>query len=464
MVPAGTAPDFSSSQLGDSMSRFNLGLSCPPDTFRENYGLGGLGLRYSKFMEEFPMGYRPYFSMRHAADDADDVTLPDADRERYYMENIQKTREMLANPAAFGLTAKVSPIPSYAQWTATNPEIMGDNSPEYQYLWTHYNLPLNEGDFWENFVVPAAIGVATALMTGGTLPTSGFEGTGTFSGSVAAHGGGLLDIFTPAGSAPVEAVAVDPQAIDGSMQTIYDANAAAGVPGYDPTLTAESLFVDPQAIDGSMQTIYDEAANAGTPGYDPSLTYESLTVETPLPEFTDAPLPEPSDVPTQPEEIFRDPWDLQPDPNITYEPFPEPVEMPLPEYTEIPLTPNIPSIPSGSGTTPTIPSGSGSGITIPGTTVTIPPALVTTGAGIVAKAITGSGSGSIPGSGGGGGYGNVYPLYPNGGLQPARDPKTGNLTADGNKTSIVVGGLLAALVVAVAMSGKRGGKNSRKRT
>lgn len=96
------------------------------------------------------------------------------------------------------------------------------------------------------------------------------------------------------------------QAIDAIAQTLYDAAAVAGVPGYDAALTSgvaaggatgsslaeiAQVFTPPpelpappvasapgpdvaaqQAIDASAQTIYDAAAAAGVPGYDAALT------------------------------------------------------------------------------------------------------------------------------------------------------------------------------------------------
>jgi hypothetical protein len=225
-------------------------------------------MRYQDYLKLFPNG-RPY-----SFGDGDDVSLPGSERERLYQEALGTLGESIKNPTANGWIARSNNIPTFEQWAAGNPEVMGDNDPRYQYLQQFYE-GTNKSDIFETLLPALAMSGMAGAAGGmfGNLSTYGSAG-GTF-GSAASVGGDSVGFFD-------DILNMSPDAIDGSMQTIYDTAANAGVSGYDPTLTynfleSGGLPFGMEEIDGSMQTIYDEAAKAGLPGYDSSLTYSGLT-------------------------------------------------------------------------------------------------------------------------------------------------------------------------------------------
>jgi hypothetical protein len=136
-------------------------------------------MRYNDYMEMFPSGFRPYSNPQ---DDSDNVSLPDSERQRLYQESQSTWRDYAANPLSFGATPLTGNIPTFQQWAAGNPEIIGDNSPEYQYLQQYYQLPQSKGDFFEQWAVPAAMAAVGAMAGGafGNLGTGEFAGMGTF--------------------------------------------------------------------------------------------------------------------------------------------------------------------------------------------------------------------------------------------------------------------------------------------
>jgi hypothetical protein len=81
-------------------------------------------MRYREYIETYPNG-RPY----SFSDDGDDVSLPNADRQRLYQENLATLTEAIKNPTANGWISRGGNIPTFDQWAAGNPEIMGDNDP-----------------------------------------------------------------------------------------------------------------------------------------------------------------------------------------------------------------------------------------------------------------------------------------------------------------------------------------------
>jgi hypothetical protein len=134
-------------------------------------------MRYNDYMEMFPSGFRPY----SGPDDSDNVSLPHSERQRLYQESQSAWRDYAANPLSFGATPLTGNIPTFQQWAAGNPEIIGDNSPEYQYLQQFYQLP-NKSDIWETVLPMAAMAAVGATAGGafGNLGTGEFAGMGTF--------------------------------------------------------------------------------------------------------------------------------------------------------------------------------------------------------------------------------------------------------------------------------------------
>jgi hypothetical protein len=152
-------------------------------------------MRYRDYMEMFPSGFRPYSNPQ---DDSDNVSLPDSERQRLYQESQSTWRDYAANPLSFGATPLTGNIPTFQQWAAGNPEIIGDNSPEYQYLQQFYQLP-NKSDIWETVLPMAAMAAMGATAGGafGNLGTGEFAGMGTF-GTPASSAVGAAPTAAPA--------------------------------------------------------------------------------------------------------------------------------------------------------------------------------------------------------------------------------------------------------------------------
>jgi hypothetical protein len=226
-------------------------------------------------MEMFPSGFRPY----SGPDDSDNVSLPDSERQRLYQESQGTWRDYAANPLSFGATPLTGNIPTFQQWAAGNPEIIGDNSPEYQYLQQFYQLP-NKSDIWETVLPMAGMAAMGAAAGGafGNLSTYGSAG-GTFGAGAGAAGSSAVGSSVAPGAASGAAAggsggisAAEAAALAetgglgaggglsaGELATIESLAGGAGTGG---------LLGSQQAIDGSMQSIYGDLAQAGIEGYD----------------------------------------------------------------------------------------------------------------------------------------------------------------------------------------------------
>jgi hypothetical protein len=150
-------------------------------------------MRYNKYLELYPNG-RPYFGS--AQDDSDDVSLPNADRQRLYQENLATLAEAIKNPTANGWIARSGNIPTFEQWAASNPEIMGDNDPRYQYLQQFYE-GTNKSDLFETLGPMLAMGAMGAAAGGafGNLSTYGSAGGtfGTAGSAISGADAGLIE-------------------------------------------------------------------------------------------------------------------------------------------------------------------------------------------------------------------------------------------------------------------------------
>jgi hypothetical protein len=163
-------------------------------------------MRYRDYMEMFPSGFRPYSNPQ---DDSDNVSLPDSERQRLYQESQSTWRDYAANPLSFGATPLSGNIPTFQQWAAGNPEIVGDNSPEYQYLQQFYQLP-NKSDIWETVLPMAAMAAVGATAGGafGNLSTYGSAG-GTLGSAAGAAGGAASGGMAAADAAGLAQMAAD---------------------------------------------------------------------------------------------------------------------------------------------------------------------------------------------------------------------------------------------------------------
>jgi hypothetical protein len=169
-----------------------------------------MAILYNDYMKAFPNG-RPY----KYSDDADDVSLPGSERERLYREAQGTWKDYVKNPIAMGATPLSANIPTFEQWAARNPQIVGDNNPEYQYLQQFYKLP-NKSDIWETVLPMAGMAAMGAAAGGafGNLSTYGSAG-GTFGTaastlpesywSMTAEGGGTMTDAAAANAGTVSA-------------------------------------------------------------------------------------------------------------------------------------------------------------------------------------------------------------------------------------------------------------------
>jgi hypothetical protein len=145
-------------------------------------------MRYQDYLKLFPNG-RPY-----SFGDGDDVSLPGSERERLYQEALGTLGESIKNPTANGWIARSNNIPTFEQWAAGNPEVMGDNDPRYQYLQQFYE-GTNKSDIFETLLPALAMSGMAGAAGGmfGNLSTYGSAG-GTF-GSAASVGGDSVGFF-----------------------------------------------------------------------------------------------------------------------------------------------------------------------------------------------------------------------------------------------------------------------------
>jgi hypothetical protein len=146
-------------------------------------------MRYQDYLRLFPNG-RPY----SFGNDGDDVSLPGSERERLYQEALGTLGESIKNPTANGWIARSNNIPTFEQWAAGNPEVMGDNDPRYQYLQQFYE-GTNKSDIFETLLPALAMSGMAGAAGGmfGNLSTYGSAG-GTF-GSAASVGGDSVGFF-----------------------------------------------------------------------------------------------------------------------------------------------------------------------------------------------------------------------------------------------------------------------------
>jgi hypothetical protein len=203
-----------------------------------------MAMTLSEFMKRYPGG-RPY----SYSDDQDDVTLPMSERLRFHEESKDTWKDYAKNPASFGATPKVANVPSYEQWAASNPQITGDNPPEYQYLHTFYQLP-NKSDLMETLGPVVAMGLMGGAMAGygagagGTYSTYGTAG-GTFGSGASAA---LPESYWSMTASAPSSVATDAAAVNAG--TVGAGSAPELLSGMDLAADAASLTSGNGAFSG----------------------------------------------------------------------------------------------------------------------------------------------------------------------------------------------------------------------
>jgi hypothetical protein len=170
--------------------------------------------RYNDYISQFPNG-RPYFGT--AQDDSDNVSLPDSERQRLYQESLGTLAEAIKNPTANGWISRGGNIPTFDQWAAGNPEIVGDNDPRYQYLQQFYE-GTNKSDIFETLLPALAMsgmaGAAGGLF--GNLGTGEFAGMGTFGSAAPAAAPASSAVGSSAAPAAGGAASGAPVGVTGS--------------------------------------------------------------------------------------------------------------------------------------------------------------------------------------------------------------------------------------------------------
>ena len=192
-------------------------------------------------------------------------------------------------------TPKDANFPSYETWLKTSEgkrlSSGDDANPAQSYLTTYYNVPDNsdEGGL-SGFLndLPIVLGLAGlgagayAGLSGTTGAIAGAEGVGALAGGTATD---TLAALSAADTAGLTTMAADAGLTGATADAFVASGGTLGstAAGLGTASTLEGLAdltniptgaINPsaQAIDGSAQTIYDAAANAGVPGYDAAAT------------------------------------------------------------------------------------------------------------------------------------------------------------------------------------------------